>query len=120
MTKGRSARISSSAARCSAASCATGISTGCTRTSGTSVSSCSPAMSSGSSRCTGPGRSSDDRRNASRTTVGMLDALTICRDALVSGFIVATMSTIWKRAWRALMIAFWPVIRIIGIAPRWA
>jgi hypothetical protein len=38
----------------------------------------------------------------------MLVALTIWRDALVSGFIVATMSTIWKRAWRALMMAFWP------------
>ena len=45
---------------------------------------------------------------------------TIWRDSLVSGFIAATMSTIWKRAWRLLMMPFWPVIMIIGIAPRWA
>ena len=32
--------------------------------------------------------------NASRTIVGMLDVLTIWREDLVSGFIVATMSTI--------------------------
>ena len=39
---------------------------------------------------------------------------------LVSGRIVATMSTIWKRACRLVMIPFWPVIRIIGMAPRYA
>ena len=42
-------------------------------------------MSSGSSRCTGPGRSSMATRNASRTSVGMVAALTICRAILVSG-----------------------------------
>ncbi len=50
----------------------------------------------------------------------MLDVLTICRESLVIGVIVATMSTIWKRAWLRRMIAFWPVIRTIGIAPRCA
>ena len=77
-------------------------------------------MSSGSSRCTGPGRSSWATRNASRTMVGIEAALTICRVILVSGFIEAMTSTIWKRAWRAVMIAFWPVIMIIGMAPRCA
>ena len=80
----------------------------------------SPATSSGSSRCTGPGRSSVATLKASRTTVGMLCGLTICRVILVSGRIDATTSTIWKRACLALMIAFCPVIMIIGIAPRWA
>ena len=47
----------------------------------------------------------------------MLAALTIWREDFVSGFIVATMSTIWKRACRAVMIAFWPVIITIGMAP---
>jgi hypothetical protein len=50
----------------------------------------------------------------------MLDVLAIWRENLVNGFIVATMSTIWKRACWLLLIAFWPVIRIIGIAPRCA
>ena len=59
-------------------------------------------------------------RNASRTIAGIEAALTIWRVILVSGFMEATMSTIWKRAWRAVMIAFWPVIRIIGMAPRCA
>ena len=77
-------------------------------------------MSSGSSRCTGPGRSSIATRNASRTKVGIVAALTIWRVDLVSGRMVATMSTIWKRACRLLMIPFWPVSRIIGMAPRWA
>ena len=80
----------------------------------------SPAMSSGSSRCTGPGRSSIATRNASRTMVGMVAVLTIWRVNLVSGFIVATMSTIWNRACLRLLIPFWPVIRIIGMAPRCA
>ena len=57
---------------------------------------------------------------ASRTMVGMLEVLTIWRENLVSGFMVATMSTIWKRACWLLLIAFCPVIRIMGIAPRWA
>jgi hypothetical protein len=47
-------------------------------------------------------------------------ALTIWRVILVSGFMEAITSTIWKRAWRAVMIAFWPVIMIIGMAPRCA
>ena len=34
---------------------------------------------------------------ASRTSVGMLAALTIWREDFVNGFIVATMSTIWNR-----------------------
>jgi hypothetical protein len=38
----------------------------------------------------------------------------------VSGRIAAITSTIWKRACFAVMIAFWPVIMIIGMAPRWA
>ena len=46
--------------------------------------------------------------------------LTIWRVDLVSGRIVAIMSTIWNRAWRLVMIPFWPVIITIGIAPRWA
>ena len=50
----------------------------------------------------------------------MLEVLTICRDDLVSGLMVATMSTIWNRACRLLLIAFWPVISTIGMAPRWA
>ena len=50
----------------------------------------------------------------------MVAVLTIWRVDLVRGLIVATMSTIWKRACRLLMIPFWPVIRIIGIAPRCA
>ena len=77
-------------------------------------------MSSGSSSSTGPGRSSIATRKASRTSVGMLAALTICRDSLVSGFIDAITSTIWKRACRLVMIAFWPVIMTIGMAPRCA
>ena len=47
----------------------------------------------------------------------MLAALTIWWESLVSGRMVATISTIWKRACRLLRIGFWPVIRIIGIAP---
>jgi hypothetical protein len=39
---------------------------------------------------------------------------------LVRGFIEATMSTIWNRACFALITGFWPVMRIIGIAPRCA
>jgi hypothetical protein len=50
----------------------------------------------------------------------MLAALTICRDALVSGRIVAIMSTIWKRACRLLRMPFCPVSRTIGMAPRCA
>ena len=50
----------------------------------------------------------------------MLAALMIWRDDLVSGFIVATTSTIWKRACRLVIIAFWPVIMTIGMAPRCA
>ena len=50
----------------------------------------------------------------------MLAALTIWRDAFVSGFIDAITSTIWKRACRLLIMAFCPVSRIIGIAPRCA
>jgi hypothetical protein len=42
------------------------------------------------------------------------------RVILVSGRIAPTISTIWKRACRALLIAFCPVIISIGIAPRWA
>ena len=45
-------------------------------------------------------------------------AETICRDSFVSGFIVATTSTTWKRACRDDRIPFWPVIMIMGIAPR--
>ena len=51
---------------------------------------------------------------------GSWPRLTIWRDILVSGFIAAMMSTIWKRACRPLMIAFWPVIMTIGMAPRCA
>ena len=59
-------------------------------------------------------------RKASRTVAGMEAALTIWRVIFVSGFMEATMSTIWNRACLALITAFWPVIRIIGQAPRWA
>ena len=75
-------------------------------------------MSSGSSRCTGPGRSSCATRKASRTRVGIEAALTICRVSLVSGFMAATVSTIWKRACRLDRMPFWPVIITIGMAPR--
>jgi hypothetical protein len=51
---------------------------------------------------------------------GIEAADTICRVILVSGRIAPTISTIWKRACRALLIAFCPVIISIGIAPRWA
>ena len=80
----------------------------------------SAATSSGNSMCTGPGRSSIATRKASRTMVGMLAALTIWRVILVSGFIEAMTSTIWNRACRAVLMAFCPVIMIIGIAPRCA
>ncbi len=59
-------------------------------------------------------------RNASRTMTGIEAALTIWRFILVSGFMEGITSTIWKRAWRAVMIGFWPVSMIIGMAPRWA
>ena len=77
-------------------------------------------MSSGSSRWTGPGRSSIATRKASRTSVGIVAVLTICRVDLVRGRMVATMSTIWNRACRLDMIPFCPVIITIGIAPRCA
>ncbi len=48
----------------------------------------------------------------------MLVPLTIWRDALVSGCIDATTSTIWKRACLLLLMPFWPVIRTMGMAPR--
>ena len=60
-----------------------------------------------------PERVADQGRDALR-------GLTICVAILVSGRMVATMSTIWKRACRLLRIAFWPVIMTIGIAPRCA
>jgi hypothetical protein len=97
---------------------ATGRSIGCGAISGMSPS--SAAMSSGNSRCTGPRRSSCAIRNASRTRVGMLAALTTCRAIFVKGRTVATTSTIWKAPCRLLRIGFWPVIMIIGIAPRCA
>ena len=55
-----------------------------------------------------------------RSPDGMLPTLTICRVILVSGRMEATTSTIWKRACLAVMIGFWPVMRIIGMAPRLA
>ena len=63
-------------------------------------------MSSGSSRWTGPGRSSCATRKPRARSSGSIAALTICRAILVSGFMVATMSTIWNRACLRLMIAF--------------
>ena len=48
----------------------------------------------------------------------MASAETICRVILVIGRIAPTMSTSWKRACRALLIAFWPVIITMGMAPR--
>ncbi len=56
-------------------------------------------------------------RKASRTTAGMLAALAIWRDSLVSGLNALTTSTIWNRAWRLVWIAFCPVIITIGMAP---
>ena len=47
-------------------------------------------------------------------------SLRVAWSMVVSGRIEATTSTIWKRACLAVMIAFCPVSRIIGIAPRWA
>jgi alcohol dehydrogenase class IV len=93
MMSGRFAARIISAARSSATRCATGISIGWIWTIGIAATS-SPAMSSGSSRCTGPGRSSIATRNASRTSVGMLDALTIWRDSFVNGRIEPITSTI--------------------------
>ena len=77
-------------------------------------------MSSGSSRCTGPNFSSIAMRNASRTSVGIVAVLTICRVDFVSGFIVAILSTIWKRAWRLDLMPVCPIGITIGIPPRWA
>ena len=45
---------------------------------------------------------------------------TIWRLIFVSGPMVRTMSTIWNRACRALLIGFWPVIISMGMAPRCA
>ena len=50
----------------------------------------------------------------------MLPGLMICQETLVSGFMMATMSTIWNRACWLPLIGFWPLIRIIGMAPRCA
>jgi len=50
----------------------------------------------------------------------MVPVETIWCASLVSGFIAATMSTIWKRAWRDVRMPFCPVIITIGIAPTWA
>ncbi len=117
MISGRLAARIMSAARSSAARCATGISIGWIGTTGRSSAS-SPATSSGSSSSTGPGRSSIATRNASRTSVGIVLEPTIWRDSLVSGRNADTTSTIWNRACRLLMIPFWPVIITIGMAPR--
>ena len=43
--------------------------------------------------------------------------LTICWAILVSGRMVATMSTTWNAACFRLRMPFWPVIMIIGMAP---
>ena len=47
----------------------------------------------------------------------MLLVLTICRESFVSGLNALTTSTIWNLAGRLLMMPFWPVSMIIGIAP---
>ena len=65
----------------------------------------------------GPAAPPRATRNASRTSVGIVPVPTIWCASLVSGFIAATMSTIWKRAWRDARMPFWPVIITIGIAP---
>ncbi|MNI44357.1 hypothetical protein D3C73_987290 [compost metagenome] len=49
--------------------------------------------------------------------IGMVRAETICRADLVSGFIVPTISTIWKRACLLATMPFCPVIMITGHAP---
>ncbi len=116
ISSGRLAPRMISAARSSASGLAIGRSTawvGMRDTPSTSVA----AMSSGSSSSTGPGRSSWATRKASRTMVGMVRAETICRASLVSGFIVLTMSTIWKRACLLATMPFWPVIMMTGHAP---
>ncbi len=78
MINGRLAFKIISAARSSEARWATGISIGCCATTATdSVS--SPAMSSGNSSRTGPGRSCVAIRKASRTRVGIVEVLTICK-----------------------------------------
>ena len=104
------------AARSIIAVLATGISSGCGGM-GPTRSHSSPAMSSGSSSRTGPGRSSWATRNASRTSVGIVPVATIWCASLVSGFIAATMSTIWNLAWREARMPFCPVIMTIGMAP---
>ena len=119
ITSGRFASRIIAAARSRAEAGATGRSIACGGTSGTSGPS-SPAMSSGSSRWTGPGRSSIATLKESRTSVGIVATLTICRVDFVSGRIVAIMSTIWNRACRLDMMPFCPVINTIGMAPRWA
>jgi hypothetical protein len=50
----------------------------------------------------------------------MASAPTTWRESLVSGFMAATTSTIWKRACRLCRIGFWPVMSTIGMAPRCA
>jgi hypothetical protein len=50
----------------------------------------------------------------------MVAAPTTCRAILVSGRMAATVSTIWKRAWRLDMMPFWPVTITMGMAPSWA
>ena len=77
-------------------------------------------MSSGSSRQTAPGRSSSASRTASRTAEGTFAPWTIWREYFVTGCIISTTSTIWKRACLLFLIGFWPVIIIIGMAPSWA
>ena len=52
--------------------------------------------------------------------VGMVAALTICRVILVSGFIDRDDVDDLEARLAGLMIAFWPVIMIIGMAPRCA
>ena len=49
--------------------------------------------------------------------VGILLVLTIWSESLVSGLKALTTSTIWNFACRLLMMPFWPVSMIIGMAP---
>ena len=66
----------------------------------------SAAMSSGNSMLTAPGRSSDARRKASRTTEGMRSPLTIWVVNLVIGRIMSTASMTWKRPCLLVLIGF--------------
>ena len=90
---------------------------GCGGTSGTSPTSLAGDVFGQFQDAPGPAALPARRGTHRARCVGMRRGLTIWRAILVSGFIDATTSTIWKLACLPVMIAFCPVIMIIGIAP---